>query len=52
MSDDVTIVGAGMLACAHLHREAEDAVRAARVVFYSAYDAGIAEQVRALRRRR
>ena len=48
MTADITIVGVGLLGIAHMSREAEDAVRTARVVFCSTYNAGIAEHVRSL----
>jgi precorrin-6B methylase 1 len=46
--EEITIVGAGLLGTAHLGRAAEDAIRAARVVFYSSYNAGMADHVRRL----
>lgn len=45
---DITIVGAGLLGARHLGGAADDALRAARVVFCSTYNRGIAEHVRAL----
>jgi precorrin-6B methylase 1 len=48
MDEDITIIGAGLYGTLHLTREAEDALRAAQVVFCSAYNAGIEAHVRAL----
>src|SRR5687767_14905744 len=47
-ADDLTIIGAGLLAARHLGQAAVEVLRTARVVFCSDYNSGMAEQVRAL----
>ena len=48
MTVHITIAGVGLHGAEHMSREAEDAVRGARVVFTSTYNAGIDAHVRAL----
>lgn len=48
VTEHITIVGVGLLGVQHMSGEAEDAVRAARVVFCSTYNAGMVEHVRVL----
>lgn len=45
---DITVVGAGLLATRHLGAAADEVVRAARVVFCSTTNTGVAEYVRGL----
>jgi precorrin-6B methylase 1 len=45
---DITIIGAGLLGTRHLGQAAVAVLRAARLVFCSAYNTGMAEHVRAL----
>jgi precorrin-6B methylase 1 len=45
---DITVVGAGLLATRQLGSEADDVLRAARVVFCSTTNTGIAEYARGL----
>src|SRR5688500_16622476 len=47
-SDDITIIGAGLMGARHLGQAAADVLRTARLVFCSAYNAGMADHVRAL----
>lgn len=48
MTAHITIAGVGLHGAEHMSREAQDAVRSARVIFTSTYNGGIDEHVRAL----
>jgi precorrin-6B methylase 1 len=48
MAADITIVGAGLVAARQLGAAADEVLRAARIVFCSNYNTGIADHVRAL----